>query len=407
MRGGRTLRLLLAAAAALALLAGAPEAGAGKRPRLEGAVAAIVVDGRDGTVLLAKNPRARRSIASTTKLMTALLTLERSRSSRVFRGSDYQAGPAESKINLRPGERMRVGDLLEALLLESANDAAVALAQGVSGSREAFVSDMNARARELGLRGTSYANPIGLDDPANYSTAADLATLARRLLRNRRFSSIVRMPNAELRSGSRPRTVRNRNELVREGTFGVTGVKTGHTGSAGFVLVGSAQAPNGARVVSVVLGEPSEAARDAESLAALRWGVAQYRRVPVLRADSPLARTRVELRSERVPLAPARDLSLTLRRGQRARKHVRAPNEVEGPLRAGRRVGTVDVIKGGRVVRRVALVTTADVPAASLPRRILHSPAAPLTLLAALAIFVGVFALVWRSTRKGGVGGVR
>jgi len=405
MRSGPTLRLLCAAMAALALVAHASPAGAQERPPLDGAASAIVVDARDGTVLLAKNPRARRSIASATKLMTALLTLERSRSSRVFAGTDYQAGPAESKINLRRGERMRVGDLLEALLLESANDAAVALAQGVSGSREAFVSDMNARARRLGLRGTSYANPIGLDDPGNYSTAADLAALARRLLRNRRFSSIVRRPSAELRSGSRPRIVRNRNELVREGVPGVTGVKTGHTGTAGYVLVGSAQAANGARVVSVVLGEASEAARRAESIAALRWGVAQYRREPVLSAESPVARAGVELRSERVALAPARDLNLTLRRGQRARKRVRAPREVEGPLPAGRRVGTVDVIKGGRVVRRVALVTTSAVQAASLPQRILHSPAALLTLVALLAILLGVLTLVWRRTRVGGGAG--
>jgi len=397
-----TLRPLLAATAALALAAGAPAARAQERPRLDGAASAIVVDGRDGAVLLAKSPRARRSIASTTKLMTALLTLERSRSRRVFAGTGYQAGAAESKINLGRGERMRVGDLLEALLLESANDAAVALAQGVSGSRDAFVSDMNARARQLGLRGTSYANPIGLDDQGNYSTAADLAALARRLLRNRRFSSIVRMPSAELRSGSRPRIVRNRNDLVRSGVPAVTGVKTGYTGSAGYVLVGSAQAPNGARVVSVVLGEPSEAARDAESLAALRWGIAQYRSEPVLSAEAPVARAGVELRSERVALAPARDLNLTLRRGQRARKRVRAPREIEGPLPAGRRVGTVDVIKEGRVVRRVALVTTADVQAASLLQRTLHSPAAPLTLVALLAILLGVLTLIWRRTRVGG-----
>ena len=394
-----TPRLLPAALVALVLLAGPATASAQERPRLTGAVSAIVVDARDGTVLLAKNPRARRSIASTTKLMTALLTLERSRSSRMFRGTDYQAGAVESKINLADGERMRVGDLLEALLLESANDAAVALAQGVSGSRPAFVQDMNARARELGLRGTSYANPIGLDDPSNYSTAADLSTLARRLLRNRRFAQIVRMPSARLESGSRRRAVDNRNDLVREGVRPVTGVKTGHTGSAGYVLVGSAQAPNGARVVSVVLGEPSEGARDADSLAALRWGLAQYRRVGVLEADRPLARADVELRSERVALVPAGDLNLTLRRGQRVRKRVDAPGEVEGPLPAGRRVGSVDVLEGGRVVRRVPLVTAAEVEGASFANRMLHSVAGPLTLLGALAILIGVTALVMRRVR--------
>ncbi len=393
------LRLLPAALAAVALLAAPATASAQDRPRLSGAAAAIVVDARDGTVLLAKNPNARRSIASTTKLMTALLTLERARPGSVFAGTSYQAGAAESKINLGHGERMRVGDLLEALLLESANDAAVALAQGVSGSREAFVRDMNARARELGLRGTSYANPIGLDDPANHSTATDLATLARRLLRNRRFARIVRMPSARLESGSRPRVVNNRNDLVREGVRPVTGVKTGHTGSAGYVLVGSAQAPNGARVVSVVLGEPGEGARDAESLAALRWGVAQFRRVGVLDADRPLARADVELRDERVALVPASDLNLTLRRGQRVRKRVDAPEEVEGPLPVGRRVGAIDVMRGDRVVRRVPLVTATEVRAASFPTKMLHSVGGPLTLLGALAILLGVTTLVMRRAR--------
>jgi serine-type D-Ala-D-Ala carboxypeptidase (penicillin-binding protein 5/6) len=393
------LRLLPAAMVALALLAGPAGASAQERPRLSGAAAAIVVDARDGTVLLAKNPRARRSIASTTKLMTALLTLERARPSRVFPATDYQAGAVESKINLARGERMRVGDLLEALLLESANDAAVALAQGVSGSREAFVRDMNKRAEDLGLSGTSYANPIGLDAPSNYSTATDLATLARRLLRNRLFARIVRMPSAQLESGSRPRLVDNRNELVRDRVRPVTGVKTGHTGSAGYVLVGSARGANGAQVVSVVLGEPSEAARDADSLAALRWGVAQYRRTAVLDSDRPMARADVELRSERVPLVPATDLNLTLRRGQRVRKRVEAPAEVEGPMPAGRRVGAVDVLQGERVVRRVPLVTGADVQGASIGAKVLHSVGGPLTLLAALAILLGVSALVMRRVR--------
>ena len=105
----------------------------------------------------------------------------------MFTSPGYDPLPPESRIDLRRGERMRVDDLLEALLLESANDAAVTLAEGISGSREAFVADMNERAAELGLENTSYANPIGLDDPANYSSANDLAVLALRLMKKPRF----------------------------------------------------------------------------------------------------------------------------------------------------------------------------------------------------------------------------
>ena len=167
----------------LALPAAAGAQGAAGRPAVPGAQAAILIDARDGGVLFQRDPDERRSIASTTKLMTALLTLERAEPADVFRAPPYDALPVESKIDLRAGERMRVDDLLEALLLESANDAAVTLAEGVSGSRQAFVRDMNDRARELGLADTSYANPIGLDAPGNYSTARDLAALARRLMR--------------------------------------------------------------------------------------------------------------------------------------------------------------------------------------------------------------------------------
>ena len=155
-----------------------------------------MIDARDGHVLYARGTRrSAAAIASTTKLMTALLVLERARPGEVFTAPDYDAAPAESRIDLAAGERMTVSDLLEALLLESANDAAVTLAQrGVRRARGSFVAAMNRRARALGLADTRYANPIGLDDPAGYSTAGDLAVLASRLMRNRRFARIVDMP---------------------------------------------------------------------------------------------------------------------------------------------------------------------------------------------------------------------
>ena len=206
---------------------------------MSGAASAIVVDGRNGEVMFEKRADDRRSIASTTKLMTALLALERARPNEVFTAPRYDALPIESQINLRTGERMKVKDLLKALLLESANDAAATLARNISGSQEAFVAAMNERAEELGLEDTSYANPIGLDDPGNYSSARDLAALARLLLSRPRFARIADTPVAELESGAVPRVIDNRNRLVSS-TPWVSGVKTGYTGSAGYVLVGSA-----------------------------------------------------------------------------------------------------------------------------------------------------------------------
>ena len=224
----------------------------------------------------------------------------------------------ESQIGLRPGERMRVSDLFEALLLESANDAAVTLAEGVSGSRSAFVADMNARAEQLGLADTSYANPIGLDDPSNYSTASDLARLTFDLMQRPRFARVVDLPAAELESGARPRVVDNRNTLIAAYPF-VDGVKTGHTSQAGYVLIGSAKSRIGGNVIAVVMGEPSEAARDADTLKLLRWGLGRFRRVRVLDRSRPLARAAIEYRDEKVALVPQRGAVLTLRAGERLR----------------------------------------------------------------------------------------
>lgn len=388
-------------AAVAAALAAGPASTAIAAERAEApataGTAAVVIDARDGRVLTSNGPDERHPIASTTKLMTALLTIERADPRDVFRAVDYDALPAESKIDLRPGERMRVRDLLTALMLESANDASATLAERVAGSRAAFVRAMNARAVELGLSNTSYANPIGLDDPDNYSSARDLATLARRLMSDRGFRALVDRPRATLRSGARPRTLENRNRLVRRAPF-VDGVKTGHTARAGWVLVGSATG-RGARVISVVLGEPSEAAREADTLALLRWGIDRFRRVTAVREGRTLARPAVaDYEGRRVRLTAARDVVLTVRRGERLATRVRAPSELAGPLPKGRRVGTAMVLARGRPVRRVALVTAEAVPEAGLIRRLGSHVSLPVLGVVAL---IAVAAILLMRRRRG------
>jgi serine-type D-Ala-D-Ala carboxypeptidase (penicillin-binding protein 5/6) len=388
-------RRTLAVAAVIAAVAAAPAGAAEAPPAVPGARAAIVIDARDGTVMFAKHPDAERAIASTTKLMTALLALEQARPSDVFTAPAYDAMPAESRINLREGEQMTVHDLLEALLLESANDAAETLAEGVSGSREAFVEEMNARAADLGLEHTSYANPIGLDEAGNYSSARDLANLARVLLRRPRFARIVDMPEAELESGARPRVVENRNDLISAYPW-VSGVKTGYTANAGNVLVGSAEGPGGARVISVVLGEPTEAARNSETLGLLRWGLSRFQRVRVLDPRRMVAQADIEYHDDSARLVPRRGAVITIRQGQRIRRRTNAPDEVKGPLTAGARVGTVTVLLDGSPVRRVALVTADEVPGAGTLRVLLSWLGIPLTLLLLVAIVVAAVLLLLR-----------
>ena len=365
-------RLVLAVLSTLAGLAGAGEAaadgGSAAAPDVP-AEASIVVDAESGAMIAADDPGERRPIASTTKLMTALLTLERADPAEVFATAGYDAAPIESQIGLTEGERLTVRDLLVALLLESANDAAVTLAEGVEGSVNEFVAAMNERAEKLGLDDTSYANPIGLDDPANYSTASDLAELTRRLMRNERFRDIVEEPSLPLRSGDVPRVVDNRNDLVGEAPL-VDGVKTGYTLGAGHVLVGSA-ADEGHRVISVVLGALSETARDEGTLDLLRYGLDQLVDRRVVSAGEPLARAAVaDDAGEPVALAAARAATVTVIRGERVETRVEAPEEVAGPLPAGERIGSVRLLHRGEVARRVPLVTADAVPAPGALRRV-------------------------------------
>jgi serine-type D-Ala-D-Ala carboxypeptidase (penicillin-binding protein 5/6) len=354
------------------------------------APSAVLVDARDGHVLYRRSARARQSIASTTKLMTALLSLEELPLRRRLAAAPYHAGPAESQINLRPGERMAVGDLLRALLLESANDAAVTLARGVSGSVDGFVERMNRRAEQLGLDGTHFANPVGLDQPGNYSNAIDLSRLTRRLLRNDTFAAIVDLPEARLSTGARPRIVDNRNDLVGRVPW-VDGVKTGHTLAAGYVLIGYGKR-KGARLVSVVLGSPSEARRDSDTLALLDYGFGLYRRVRAVRRGATVARADVAFYGDRqVRLTASRGLTVSARPGERVRTAVRAPDELDGPLREGATVGSVIVLRAGKRVGLVSLVTAESVPGAGPLRKLVHylvRPGVVLTVaaLAALAL---------------------
>jgi D-alanyl-D-alanine carboxypeptidase (penicillin-binding protein 5/6) len=171
--------------------------------------------------------------------MTAYLALRDLRMGEKLVVPRYDAEPAESLAGLEKGERLTVHDLLVAMMLPSANDAAETVAQGIAGSEPAFVAEMNRAADKLGLDRTHYANPIGLDAKRNYSTAEDLTTLAEELLSDKPFRRIVAMPKAKLTSGARNRTVINTNTLLRSDPT-VDGVKTGHTTDAGYVLVASA-----------------------------------------------------------------------------------------------------------------------------------------------------------------------
>jgi serine-type D-Ala-D-Ala carboxypeptidase (penicillin-binding protein 5/6) len=398
-RRSTRVRLLAACFAAIAILAGAPAAAA--PPRISARTAFLVQpDTRD--VVFARAPGRRRPMASTAKLMTALLTLEHAKLSQVIAASPYAAAPGESVVGLRAGERLTVADLLRALLLPSANDAAVTLSIGVSHSESAFVALMNRRARQLGLNDTHYANPIGLDDPGEYSSARDLVELALVLRRNPFFRATVDRPRAVLKSGSHQRLVVNRNDLVGRVPY-VDGVKSGHTNTAGYVLVGSARR-GGVTVASAVMGEPSLSARDSDTLALLRYALGRYAMQTPVRARARMTTVAIADQDGGVPLLAARAAKVVARRGERLKVRLTGvPDHVTGPVAAGARVGTAEVLRRGRVAARVPLVTARPVAKATVGQRVrgwLGSTATIVLLVALVACTVQLLLLRRRVVRR-------
>jgi D-alanyl-D-alanine carboxypeptidase (penicillin-binding protein 5/6) len=264
-------------------------------PKVE-ASAAILMDLGTRQVLFGKSPDLARPVASLTKLMTALLVLEqeagrldrtiRIRPDAVFDRRDYGGG---STLGLRPGERVSIGGLLTGLLLGSANDAAEALAIEEAGSVSAFVEDMNARAKAMGMSRTRFASPHGLDD-RGHSSAADLMRLLRVASKNPTFRGLIGRRFAVVRSDSvRPRRIQNRNVMLWLYP-GASGVKTGYTAGSGFCVMATAHR-GGRELAAVVLGGGDEVFSDAAAL--LNHGFAAYERRTLVEEGEALGSLRV------------------------------------------------------------------------------------------------------------------
>lgn len=360
-------RLAAALVALACLLASAGTASAAPGPPLD-ARAWVLLDARTGDVLASQAAARRLPVASTTKMMTAYVALQELPLRQIVRAAPYEATYGESLLELRPGQRVSVRDLLYGLILRSGNDAAYDLALAAAGSEAAFVREMNRRAAALGLADTHYANPIGLDEAGNYSSAYDLASLGRRLLRIPAFAEIAASRSAVLRSLRPPRRIETRNDLLLSLPW-ATGIKTGYTLGADYVLVGSAER-KGVELVSAVLGMETETERDLESRRLLEYGFSLYRkRVPVRAGEAP-ATPSIRYSGGELPLRAARAVAVGVRRDQRLRVSVRAPSEVEGPIARGAVLGRAIVLVDGARVASVPLRAGRAVPKAGIVDRV-------------------------------------
>jgi D-alanyl-D-alanine carboxypeptidase (penicillin-binding protein 5/6) len=343
--------LLLALAASLSLAVVAAAA-----PPPVDAEAYYVQNGVTGEVLAAEDARERLPVASITKLMTALVALEHASPDSIATISPRTASIGESTINLRPGERVSLRDLIRAALVQSANDAANAIAAYVGrGSVGRFVELMNERARSLGLADTHFVNPDGLDAPGHVSSARDVTRLARIAMREPFIRETVRLVDTTAAG----RRLHNWNDLLS--TYpNLLGVKTGHTNGAGWSQVAAARG-GGVTVYATLLGGETREGRNADLTELLTWGLARYRTVWAIDAGKTYGTVRTAYGKPAVRVVAERPALRIVRVERGLVERVVLPLEAELPVRKGQRLGEVQVLANGKVIASSPLVAAVAV----------------------------------------------
>lgn len=349
-------RLAVLAALVLALV---PVALARAAPPAVDAAAYALVNPATDEVLASKAPDRQLPMASTTKIMTALVTLENAKLTDRITVPPAAVAVGGSSGMLEAGETLTVRQLLTALLVPSGNDAAVTLARGVAGSQGAFVALMNQTAQRLGLTETHYANPHGLDAPGHHSSAGDMVALGREAMRNPVFRAIVSSRRAGIPGpdGVGVRRYLSENELLDIDPE-ADGIKTGMTDGAGFALVAHARRPAlGVELYVAIIGAPSSDVRALDAKSLLDYGFSQYASADLVEAGTVFGRVPVEDRPGReVPYRAAQDLRAPIRIGQPVTETIAAPTQVSAPVAEGARIGTVTLRQGAHVLGTRPLV---------------------------------------------------
>jgi serine-type D-Ala-D-Ala carboxypeptidase (penicillin-binding protein 5/6) len=331
--------------------------------------AAGVLMSADGRILWARQPHDERAMASTTKIMTAIVALENAGLDEPIVISQRAATIGESAARLKRGGTYPLGTLLEAMLVKSGNDASVAVAEHIGGSVDGFAAMMNEKAEQLGLEQTSFANPHGLDAPGHYSSANDLATLARYAMANEDFRRMVALEELVIDGEDGLQELENSNLLI--GTLeGATGVKTGWTSRAGYCLVGSAKR-HGVELFAVVLGATDEMDRFQQAGLLLEWGFVHYTEQKLAETGEILAvlpvRDYLDVTVDAVVGVPA-TLPVFDLAGEVTRT-VSVPDSVAAPISRGDRLGTLSLVQGERLIAQVPLIAVTDIRRPTLPER--------------------------------------
>ena len=336
----------------------------------------LLLDATSGQVIAAQDPSMRIEPASLTKVMTAYVTFAAIREKRLTLNQmvtvstrAWKVDGSSSKMFIDPATPVSVDDLLHGLMIQSGNDAAVALAEAVAGDEGTFVTLMNREAQRLGMKNTRFANPHGLPDANNYSTAHDLSILAASVIRD--FPEYYKIDSVKQFTYNKI-TQQNRNRLLWLDPT-VDGMKTGHTDASGYSMIASARRPNGStgqrRLISVVSGASSDAVRTQESQMLLNWGFQNFDTVKLYSKGQAIQTPQVWKGSQStVKLGFQRDILVTVPKGVagKLKPVLERKNPLVAPLALGGQVGTLKMNVDGKTLLALPVVALEEVQEASI-----------------------------------------
>ena len=344
-----------------------------KFPSSLNAKAACLIDADSGMVLFAKNADEKLPMASTTKIMTALIALESSDLSDTITFSAHAASMPDVQLNAMSGEQFTLRDLLYSLLLESHNDTAVAIAEHVSGSTEAFADKMNEKAAELGLSSTHFVTPNGLDADEHYTTAKELCLIASYALQNQTFCKIIRTPAHSFanRTNTKQYHVTNHDAFLTN-YAGAIGIKTGFTGNAGYCFCGAAKR-GGITLISSVLAcgwPPHKTYKWTDTKKLMDYGFTNYKLVrltetPMLQ-KIPVHGGRSNIMQPRRSV-PARDTKLLMTSADTLRSCYELPHSIKAPIRAGEIIGYENYYLNDTLLQSIPIASSSKIKEADAP----------------------------------------
>lgn len=337
------------------------------------ATSAIIIEASTGTIIYNKNEHEKLAPASMTKMMGLLLIMEQIEKGNLkwdekVTASANASSMGGSQIFLETGEQMTVEELVKGISIASGNDAMVAMAERIAGTEEAFVELMNKKASELGLKNTNFKNCTGLDAENHYSSANDMALIAKELVKHDKILEFSGTYEDYIREGTdKSFWLVNTNKLVRF-YQGVDGLKTGYTTTAGYCLTATAK-KDGMRIITVVMNEPDSATRNSETTAMLDYGFNMYGMEQLLNKDNVLGKIKVDLgEKEYVEVVPKEEVNILNNKNSNKRNvtYNVELNNVKAPIAVGDTVGKINVIENNKTIMTVDVTVKENVDKANI-----------------------------------------